>query len=84
MKKVVLILGLVTMALSSCKKEGKRELCTTNCGTIINDGIDVDGCHWLEIQNDCTGNNKIFCFDENTWMNNYVVGSFCVTNEPSW
>ena len=68
------------MALSSCKKE---EVCNSNCGTIINDGID-GSCYWLEIQNDCTGNNKVFCFDENTWMNNYVGGSMCVTNEPSW
>jgi hypothetical protein len=81
MKKLVLILGLITMALSSCKKE--ETLCTSNCGTIVNDGID-NGCYWLEIQNECTGNNKVFCFDQNTWQNNYVGGSFCVTNEPSW
>lgn len=80
MKKSILILGLITMVLLSCKKENT---CTSNCGTIINDGID-NNCFWLEIQNDCSKNNKIFCFDEYTWMNNYVGDSFCVTNEPTW
>ena len=88
MKKLMLILGMITMGLSSCKKEeitptNSNETCTSNCGTIVNDGID-NGCYWLEIQNECTGNNKVFCFDQNTWQNNYVGGSFCVTNEPSW
>ena len=85
MKKVVLVLGLITMALSSCKKEEKQELCNTSCGTIINDGIDIEtNCYWLEIQNECSGNNKVFCFDQNTWTNNFVGGSLCVTNEPTW
>lgn len=86
MKKSVLVLGLVTMGLSSCKKEEIQptaQNCNTSCGVIINDGID-NGCYWLEIQNECSGNNKVFCFDENTWQNNYVGDSFCVTNEPSW
>ena len=82
MKKVLLVLGMITMALSSCKKE---EVCDSNCGTIISDGININtDCYWLEIQNECSGNNKVFCFDENTWTNNYVGDSFCVTNEPSW
>jgi hypothetical protein len=58
MKKVVLVLGMITMALSSCKKEeitptNSNETCTSSCGTIINDGID-NGCYWLEIQNSKT------------------------------
>jgi hypothetical protein len=80
MKKVLLVLGIVAMGLQSCKKE---ELCNSSCGTIINDGID-NGCYWLEIQNECSGNNKVFCFDQNTWYNNFVGDYFCVTNEPSW
>ena len=83
MKKVILILGMITMGLSSCDKE---ELCeSANCGTIVNDGIDSStDCYWLEIQNACSENNKVFCFDENTWMTNYVGDYFCVTGESGW
>jgi hypothetical protein len=80
MKKVLLVLGIVAMGLQSCEKE---VLCNSNCGTIINDGID-DGCYWLEIRNSCTGNNKVFCFDQYTWQSNYVGDNFCVTNETQW
>ena len=83
MKKVILVLGMITIALSSCKKEA--ELCSSNCGTVVNDGINsAENCYWLEIQNECTGNKKVFCFDQNTWFNSHVGDSFCVTNEPSW
>jgi len=79
MKNLLVVLAL-SLAFASCKKE---EVCTSNCGTIVNDGID-GSCYWLEIQNECSENTKRFCFDQNTWMNNYVGNSFCVTNEPSW
>ena len=80
MKTLFLILSVLALTFVSCKKE---ELCESNCGTITNDGID-NACYWLEIENDCSGNKKIFCFDESIWLNNYVGDSFCVTNEPSW
>tara|TARA_R110000868_G_scaffold184980_4_gene426739 strand:+ start:3729 stop:3971 length:243 start_codon:yes stop_codon:yes gene_type:complete len=80
MKKVLLILTVLTLTLASCDKE-----CTSSCGTITSDGFDAStNCYWLEIQNTCSGNKKTFCFDENVWLNNYVGDSFCVTNEPSW
>jgi hypothetical protein len=82
MKKLVFIaiaIALSTMMVSCSKEE--QEQC--NCGTIANDGID-NGCYWLEIRNDCSGNKKRFCFDEDIWMNNYVGDHFCVTNESSW
>jgi len=80
MKRVILILSVLALTLASCNKE---ELCTSNCGTITDDGI-TNGCYWLEVQNECTGNKKIFCFDQNVWSNNYVGDNFCVTNEPTW
>jgi hypothetical protein len=80
MKKLVLILGVLILTFASCKKE---ELCTSNCGIIVSDGID-SGCYWLDIQNECSENTKRFCFDENTWSNNFVGDNMCVTNEGSW
>ena len=80
MKKTILTFALLT-SIVSCKKE-ETEPC--NCGTIANDGIDLNGCHWLEIRNACSGNKKKFCFDEDVWMDANVGESFCVTNEPQW
>lgn len=81
MKKSILILAVALLFLG-CNKE---EICEpTNCGIIVNDGIDANNCYWLEIQNNCSQNNKKFCFDENVWLNNYVGDSFCVTNEAAW
>lgn len=56
-----------------------------NCGIIANDGIDsATNCYWLEIRNECSGNKKKFCFDQDVWTNNYVGDRFCVTNVTSW
>lgn len=90
MKKVLLVLVVVTMALSSCKKEEvqpnstpPQPSCQSNCGTITNDGIEGN-CYYLDIQNSCTGNVKRFCFDSATWSTAYVGDNFCVTNETGW
>ena len=68
------------MCLSSCSKD---DVCVSNCGEIINDGI-TNGCYWLEIENECTRNAKTFCFDESVWLDAPVGSSFCVSNEVSW
>lgn len=78
MKKMFLIFAL-SVGLIGCNKESEQ----CNCGTIANDGID-NGCYWLEIRNDCTGNKKKFCFDEDVWMSAYVGSNFCVTNQGQW
>lgn len=65
----------------TCTYPSPIEDCT--CGIIANDGI-TDGCHWLEIRNNCSGNKKQFCFDEDVWMNNYVGNEFCVSNVSEW
>tara|TARA_R110000751_G_scaffold3166_2_gene16072 strand:- start:272 stop:517 length:246 start_codon:yes stop_codon:yes gene_type:complete len=81
MKKIILIMAIITLSFTSCRKE---DLCSqTNCGVIVDDGITA-GCNWLDIRNDCSGNVKRFCFDTNTWFNNYVGDDFCVTNEIGW
>ncbi|MFM9423133.1 MAG: hypothetical protein RIR06_1594 [Bacteroidota bacterium] len=78
-KATLLILALaMILGVSSCTKD---EPC--NCGTIANDGID-GSCYWLEIRNECSGNKKKFCFDQDVWMNNYVGDRFCVSNQNSW
>jgi hypothetical protein len=82
MKRIILIFSLLTLV--SCKKEVEN----CNCGTIANDGIEInsDGslCHWLEIRNACTDNKKTFCFDEDIWMDANPGENFCVTNETGW
>jgi len=54
-----------------------------NCGVIANDGI-TDNCYWLEIRNNCSGNKKQFCFDQDVWMSNYTGGNFCVLGVQPW
>jgi hypothetical protein len=79
MKKLIMIF-MLAIGLVSCSKEEDKQC---NCGTIANDGI-TGTCYWLEIRNDCTGNKKTFCFDQDVWMNAYVGSNFCVTNQGQW
>ncbi len=74
----MMLLFVIAISFQSCKKD---EPC--NCGTIANDGIDGN-CYWLEIRNECSGNKKRFCFDEDVWLNNHVGDNFCVTNQGEW
>ena len=79
----MMFMAVIAMVLLSCKKEEEQKPC--NCGTIANDGIDsATNCYWLEIRNECSGNKKKFCFDQDIWMNNYVGDRFCVSNVTSW
>jgi len=94
MKKAILILCTFASVLIGCKKEEEENNSSSsgvnssnqcNCGTISDDGIDsATNCYWLEIRNECTGNKRKFCFDQDVWMNNYVGSRFCVTNVTSW
>ena len=79
MKKLIMIL-MLAIGLVSCNKEEDKQC---NCGTIANDGI-TGTCYWLEIRNDCSGNKKTFCFDQDVWMDAYVGSNFCVTNQGQW
>ena len=90
MKKILFtILVSLLILLPSCKEEEEEKPVEDNkqcnCGTIANDGIDsATNCYWLEIRNECSGNKKKFCFDEDIWTNNFVGDRFCVTNVTSW
>ena len=81
MKKIFFgALALVSIGLSGCEKE-----CSSTCGTIANDGIDSStNCYWLEIRNECSGNKKKFCFDQDIWMESYVGEHFCVSGVTPW
>lgn len=78
MKRILLII-LASAALMGCQKEEVPPV-DCSCGIIANDGI-TNGCHWLEIRNDCTGNKKKFCVDQDIWMNNFVGDAACITGE---
>jgi hypothetical protein len=84
MKKTTMFLAVIVGVLFSCSKE--KENC--NCGTVANDGIstntDGSSCYWLEIRNECSGNKKTWCFDEDVWMNAAVGSNFCVDNVSNW
>ena len=79
MKKLMMII-MLAIGLVSCNKEEDKQC---NCGTIANDGI-TGTCYWLEIRNDCSGNKKTFCFDQDVWMDAYVGSNFCVSNQAPW
>ena len=79
MKKLMMII-MLAIGLVSCNKEEDKQC---NCGTIANDGI-TGTCYWLEIRNDCSGNKKTFCFDQDVWMDAYVGSNFCVSNQGQW
>lgn len=78
MKK--LLFSIIIMSIVSCSKD---ESC--NCGTIKNDGVDIaNNCHWIEIENECSGNRKSFCIDEDIWWDANPGENFCITNIDSW
>lgn len=81
MKKLFVILTLAFIV--GCNEETPNPNRDCNCGTIANDGID-NGCYWLEIRNNCSGNKKKFCFDQDVWMDAYVGEKFCVIGESEW
>ncbi|MBU6158439.1 MAG: hypothetical protein KGP35_05340 [Bacteroidetes bacterium] len=79
-----IIFSIFLFAVLSCTKEkAAQQQNQCNCGTIANDGID-NGCYWLEIRNNCSGNKKKFCFDQDIWLNAQVGTNFCVTNQQQW
>ncbi len=80
--KNIITTAVISLLFISCTKE---ELKKCNCGTVANDGIDINPeCYWLEIRNDCTGNKKKFCFDEDIWLQYSPGEKICVTNQSQW
>jgi len=80
MKKVLIVLGLITMALSSCKKE-----CTSSCGTVNGYGYDGGGLeYYFTVQNECSGNSEYIAVDSTTWANYTDSQSYCATNGQTW
>lgn len=68
----------VVALFSSCKKE-KEGPC--NCGIVQSDkAIDYS----VEIQNECSSNNKTFTLTPSDWMNAHVGSRYCITNSGKW
>ena len=73
--KALKLIALIAL-LASCKKE---ESC--NCGTIVDDNAaDLS----ITIENECTGNQKVFYLDYNDWTTAYVGTNYCITNSGKW
>lgn len=56
MKKIIIILSLVAIGLTSCKKEVIEPQCFSQCGTI--EFIYIDGR--IKVKNNCSGKTKQF------------------------
>jgi hypothetical protein len=81
MKKLTLItIAALFLTLFGCQKETVKDC---NCGIVANDGID-GSCYWLELRNNCTGNKKKFCVDQDKWFQAYAGTEFCITNSGQW
>jgi len=76
---------IFTLLFLSCIDEYKVVPC--DCGTVINKGILVepisnDNWYWLEVQNICTNNKKLFGVEESVWIKTYIGEDFCIDKEP--
>jgi hypothetical protein len=80
--KLMMMTLMMSLVFISCKKEQ-----SCNCGTVKNDDIEtLNGqmYYTLTIMNECSGNNKKFYVDYNSWLNTPVGQYTCVTNETYW
>lgn len=80
MKRLLLILAI---SLIGCSKEEPVKTC--NCGIVVQDGIaDIGICFWLKVKNHCSGNTKMFCIEEDKWMNYHKGMEFCMPDSVEW
>lgn len=85
MKKLFLTLLTVLATLTSCEKDEEvipQNTSSCTCGTITDD--EITNCYTLSVRNECSGNVKTFCFDQDVWFNNYVGNYFCISNVQPW
>jgi hypothetical protein len=75
---------ILLFVLAGCKDDSPPNPSgKCNCGTIANDGIS-GSCFWLEIRNECSGNKKKFCIDQDVWITAHPGNDFCITNSNGW
>jgi len=55
-----------------------------SCGYIINKGDDAWGRHWVSVQNQCSGNVRMFAFDRKTWETFKISSIICMKQNSSW
>jgi hypothetical protein len=84
MKKIILTLAVITLALTACEKSCS----TSNCGVITDDAIEYDGAgntyYSLTVQSECSGVNKKVYVDYASWLNGYVGSSTCISWVAAW
>jgi hypothetical protein len=78
---------LFALSIIACRDENAvdmgDDLCA--CGIIVNDSIDESvNCYWLEVENDCTGNQKKFCVDQLIWYANKPGDRICFKYQSNW
>jgi hypothetical protein len=79
MKKVLCVLGLFIILLSSCSKEQLNGPC--NCGLVLSDDVSN---YSVVIRNNCSGNERRFYLLPGDWMNAFVGQNYCITNVSGW
>ena len=85
MKKLVLVLGLAFVGLStSCEKEDIKttdQKSGCNCGLVISDDASD---YSVVIRNSCSQNSKKFILAPGDWLNAHVGSNYCITNSTGW
>lgn len=76
MKKILLIV-ISLFVFSSCLKEEKPEV-KCNHGKVVNKGKELPE-YWLEVRNNCSGNETYFYVDSFIWSNINVGEEFCIS-----
>lgn len=83
----IILMWIAVLSYLGCKKEpqgyGDDQGC--NCGTVCEDGIDAAyNCHWLMVENDCSGAQKRFCVDPLVWSAYHVGDRICINDQSPW
>lgn len=93
MKKVILILGLLSISLISCQKENiePNEPTPTqdcNCGVIVDNNFTINGTlRYIEVENYCTGNLYKHWYptvEEQASHPHFIGYNWCNTTGETW
>ena len=81
MKKLVLVIAVVAVVFSSCRKEDNLLVNDCNCGIVQSDNVQG---YTVKIKNECSGAWKTFTLSAADWMNAHVGTRHCITNVANW
>ena len=89
MKTFLLIVAMWTcFFVYACNKDqpkgyGKEEYC--NCGIVCSDSIaTAQGLYLLSVENECSGNEKLFIVDQLVYNAYFVGDRICINDEQPW